>query len=158
MAKPEKSEGERIVAQNRKAFHDYEIIETLEAGMVLLGTEVKSMREGRINLKDSYIRIKKGEVFLYSCHISPFMSGSYNNHEPERIRKLLLHNREIKRLIGKTQEKGLAIIPLKVYFKHGKAKVEIALARGKKSYDKRESLRKKEQARDMDRLRKHYRT
>jgi SsrA-binding protein len=147
-------QGIRLIAKNKKAFHDYEILETFEAGMVLLGTEVKSLREGRANLKDSYARIRGGEVFLHGLHISVYANASYNNHEPERIRKLLLHNREIKRLVGKTVERGLALVPLKVYFKHGKAKVELALARGKKQYDKRESLKRKQEAREMDRIRK----
>ena len=150
--------GSRLVCQNKKAFFDYEILETVEAGMVLVGTEVKSLREGRANLKDSYAKIKNGEVFLYGFHISPYFAGSYNNHEPERVRKLLLHNREIYRLTGKTQEKGLALIPLKVYFKGGRAKVELGLARGKKLYDKRETLKKKQGDRDMARIRKDYKT
>ncbi|MEJ5366184.1 MAG: SsrA-binding protein SmpB [Desulfosoma sp.] len=148
--------GIKIVCQNKKAFHDYEILETLEAGMVLTGTEVKSLREGRANLKDSYARIKGGEIWLYDFHISPYPCASYNNHEPERTRKLLMHRREIRRLAGKTQEKGLTLVPLKVYFSKGKAKVEIALARGKKDYDKRERIKQKEEAREMDRLRKKY--
>ncbi len=145
----------RLVCQNKKAYHDYEIVETMEAGMVLLGTEVKSLREGRANLKDSYAKIRKGEVFLYGLHISPYSHASYDNHEPERVRKLLLHAFEIKRLLGKTQEKGFSLIPLKVYFNKGRAKVELALARGKKLYDKRESIKRKEENREMDRLRKH---
>uniref|UniRef100_A0A832A2Q9 SsrA-binding protein n=1 Tax=Desulfacinum infernum TaxID=35837 RepID=A0A832A2Q9_9BACT len=149
-------DGIKIVCQNKKAFHDYEIIETLEAGMVLTGTEVKSLREGRANLKDSYARIKGGEIWLHDFHISPYPCASYNNHEPERTRKLLLRRREIRRLAGKTQEKGLTLVPLKVYFSKGKAKVEIALARGKKDYDKRERIKQKEEAREMDRLRKKY--
>ncbi len=157
MAKTEKKPaegGSRLIAQNKKAFHDYEINERFEAGIVLLGTEVKSLREGRANLKDSYARVKRNEVFLYGLHISPYTHASYDNHEPERVRKLLLHAAEIRRLLGKTQERGFALVPLKVYFKDGKAKVEIALARGKKEYDKRESLKRKEETREMDRLRK----
>ncbi len=150
------NDGSRLVCQNKKAFFDYEIVETVEAGMVLVGTEVKSLREGRANLKDSYARIKNGEIFLYDFHISTYGAGSYNNHEPERVRKLLLHKQEINRLTGKTQEKGFALIPLKVYFKGGRAKVELGLARGKKLYDKRESLKKKQGDRDMDRIRKEY--
>ncbi|MDY0042067.1 MAG: SsrA-binding protein SmpB [Desulforhabdus sp.] len=150
------NQGARLVCQNKKAYHDYEIVETLEAGMVLLGTEVKSLREGRANLKDSYARVKKGQVYLYGLHISPYSHASYNNHEPERVRKLLLHRYEIKRILGKTQERGFSLIPLKIYFKEGRAKVELALARGKKLYDKRESLKKKEEAREMDRLRKRH--
>lgn len=147
----------RLVCQNKKAYHDYEIIEKLEAGIVLLGTEVKSLREGRANLKDSYAKITRGEVFLYGLHISPYSHASYDNHDPERVRKLLLHNTEIKRLVGKTQERGFSLIPLKIYFNHGRAKVELGLARGKKLYDKRESLKRKEETREMDRLRKQRR-
>ncbi len=150
------SGGIRIVCQNKKAYFDYEILESMEAGIVLLGTEVKSLREGRANLKDSYAKIRKGELYLQGFHISPYTHASYNNHEPERVRKLLLHAREISRLAGKTQEKGLALIPLKVYFKGGKVKVELGLARGKKLYDKRESLKKKQEAREMSRLKKNY--
>jgi SsrA-binding protein len=147
----------RLVCQNKKAYHDYEIMEKLEAGIVLLGTEVKSLREGRANLKDSYAKITRGEVFLYGLHISPYSHASYDNHDPERVRKLLLHNTEIKRLVGKTQERGFSLIPLKIYFSHGRAKVELGLARGKKLYDKRESLKRKEETREMDRLRKQRR-
>lgn len=154
--KSEKSTGIKLVCQNRKAFHDYEIVETVEAGLVLVGTEVKSLRDGRANLKDSYARIKRGEAFLYGLHISAYTHAYYDNHDPERVRKLLLHRQEIKRLLGKTQEKGFALIPLKIYFKEGKAKVEIALARGKKAYDKRESLKRKEETRELDRARKRY--
>jgi SsrA-binding protein len=159
MAKKKKSidkNPNRVVCQNKKAYFDFEVIEKLEAGMVLKGTEVKSLREGRANLKDSYARIKKGEVYLHGLHISPYPNASYNNHEPERVRKLLLHAREIKRLLGKTQEKGFSLVPLKIYFRQGKAKVELALARGKKLYDKRESIKRKQEARDMDRLKKRY--
>ena len=148
------SERIKLIAQNRKAWHDFEIGEKFEAGMVLLGTEVKSLREGRANLKDSYARIKRNEVFLFDLHISPYSHASYENHEPERVRKLLLHGAEIKKLLGKTQERGYSLIPLRLYFKEGRVKVEIALARGKKEYDKRESLKRKEGNREMDRLRK----
>ncbi len=146
----------RLVCHNKKAYHDFEILETFEAGMVLQGTEVKSLREGRANLKDSYAKIKRGEVFLHGLHISPYHHASYNNHEPERVRKLLLHRREIKRLTGKTVERGLTLVPLKIYFSRGLAKVELALARGKKAYDKRESLKRKQEARDLERMRKRY--
>lgn len=152
---PEKS-GNRVVCQNKKAYFNYEIVEKFEAGMVLVGTEVKSLREGRANLKDSYAKIRKDEVYLYGLHISPYPHAYYDNHEPERVRKLLLHKEEIKRLVGKTQEKGFALIPLKIYFSGGKAKVELALAQGKKLYDKRESIKRKEEAREMDRLRKRH--
>lgn len=144
----------RLVCQNRKAYHDYHILETVEAGLVLTGTEVKSLREGRANLKDSYARIRNNEVFLFGFHITPYSHASYDNHDPERVRKLLLHRFEIKRLLGKTQEKGLSLIPLKIYFNKGRAKVELALAQGKKLYDKRESIKRKESVREMDRMRK----
>lgn len=135
---------EKIITTNRKARHDYEILETMEAGIVLQGTEVKSLREGRANLKDSYATVKDGEVFLLNAHISPYKHGNINNHEPTRTRKLLLHKKEIRRLIGKVQEKGLTLVPLKMYFKNGKVKVELALARGKKIYDKRKDMAKRD--------------
>jgi len=141
----------KIVCQNKKARHDYHIIEVIEAGMVLLGTEVKSLREGRANLKDSYARIRDGELYLVQAHITPYSHASYDNHDPERVRKLLVHKRELKRLTGKTQEKGLTLVPLKIYFKDGKAKIELALASGKKSYDKRETLKRQTQKREMER-------
>lgn len=149
------SEKIKLIAQNKKAYHDFEIGEKFEAGIVLLGTEVKSLREGRANLKDSYAKVKRNEVFLVGLHISPYSHASFDNHDPERVRKLLLHHAEIKKLLGKTQERGFSLVPLKVYFKNGKAKVEIALARGKKEYDKRESLKRKEETREMDRLRRN---
>ena len=158
MAKAQAQEGNiKIIAQNKKAFHDYEISDRFEAGLVLLGTEVKSLREGRANLKDSYARVKKEEVFLYGLHISPYTHASFDNHDPERVRKLLLHKSEIKRLQGKTQERGFSLVPLKVYFKNGRAKIEIALARGKKEYDKRESIKRKEENRELDRIKKRNR-
>ena len=141
----------KIVCQNKKARHDYHIIEVIEVGMVLLGTEVKSLREGRANLKDSYARIRDGELYLVQAHITPYSHASYDNHDPERVRKLLVHKRELKRLTGKTQEKGLTLVPLKIYFKDGKAKIELALASGKKSYDKRETLKRQTQKREMER-------
>lgn len=156
MTKKSSSDGIKLVCQNKKAYHDYEILETLEAGMVLLGTEVKSLRQGRANLKDSYAKIRHGEVFLSGLHISPYTHASFNNHEPERVRKLLLHKYEIKRLLGKTQEKGFSLIPLKIYFRKGVVKVELGLARGKKLYDKRETLKRKEEARELERVRKRY--
>jgi SsrA-binding protein len=146
-----KSPNIKVVCQNKKARYDYEIIEVIEAGMVLLGTEVKSLRQGRANLKDSYARIKSGELFLMQAHISPYTHAYYDNHEPDRVRKLLVHKREIKRLQGKTLEKGLTLIPLRIYFKDGKAKVELALARGKRRYDKRETLKRKTEERELER-------
>ncbi len=139
-----KDSGEKPVASNRKAFHDYFILDKLEAGVALLGTEVKSIREGRINLKDSYALIRDGEPFLVNCHISPYSHGNRENHDPLRTRKLLLHRKEIRKLIGKTQEKGLTLVPLRVYLKRGRIKIELGVARGKKEYDKRETERRKE--------------
>jgi SsrA-binding protein len=136
--------GEKLVASNRKAFHDYFILDRLEAGIVLLGTEVKSIREGRINLKDSYAGVRDGEAFLMNCHISPYSHGNRENHDPTRTRKLLLHCKEIRKLIGKTQEKGLTLVPLRVYLTRGRVKVELGVARGKREYDKRETERRKE--------------
>ncbi len=139
---------EKLVASNKKAYHDYFILDKLEAGISLLGTEVKAIREGRINLKDSYAMIKSGEPFLLNCHISPYSHGNRENHDPTRTRKLLLHAQEIRRLIGKTQEKGLTLVPLRVYLRRGRIKVELGLARGKKLYDKRETERRKEADRE----------
>lgn len=147
----------KIIAVNRKARHDYFIEDDFEAGMVLKGTEVKSLRLGRVNLKDSYARINKGEVFVHQLHISPYPFAHYDNHDPLRPRKLLLHKFEIRRLYGKVNEKGLALIPLKIYFQKGKAKMTLALARGKRKYDKRETLRSRDEKREMDRaLRRDY--
>ena len=147
-----KDSPKKIIAQNRKARHDYEILETYEAGIALRGTEVKSLRDGRANLKDSYAAMRNGEVWLYGVHISPYSHGNINNHDPERDRKLLLHRREIRRLIGKTKETGLTLVPLQLYFDHGKVKVELALAKGKKQYDKRESIAKRDAEREMKRV------
>ena len=140
--------GEKLIASNKKAFHDYFIIDKLEAGIALFGTEVKSSREGRINLKDSYAMVKGGEAFLMNCHISPYSHGNRENHDPTRMRKLLLHRNEIRKLIGKTQEKGLTLVPLRAYLKRGKIKIELGVARGKKQYDKRETERRKEAERE----------
>ena len=145
----------KIVCQNKKASHDYFIDEALEAGMVLLGPEVKSLRDGRANLVDGYARVQNWEVFLHNMHITPYPYAHHLNLDPKRTRKLLLNKREIKKLIGKTKEKGYALIPLKVYFKGSRAKVEIGLAKGKKKYDKRQSLKEKEQKREMDRVKKY---
>ncbi|EAX47703.1 SsrA-binding protein [Thermosinus carboxydivorans Nor1] len=141
----------KIVAENRKARHDYHIHETYEAGIVLTGTEVKSLRAGKANLKDSYARIENAEVMLHNMHISPYEQGNRFNHEPLRTRKLLLHRYEINKLIGKTKEKGYTLVPLKIYFTRGKAKVELALASGKKLYDKREDMAERDARREMDR-------
>jgi len=146
--------GIKIACTNRKAYHDYFIEDTLEAGIQLRGTEVKSLREGRGNLKDSYGLIKDGEAFLLGFHISPYSHGGVFNHEPERTRKLLLHKKEIIRLHGKIKEKGLAVVALKVYFKKGLAKVELGLVRGKRKYDKREAIKERSDRRDMERVMK----
>ncbi|MFD1739406.1 SsrA-binding protein SmpB [Bacillus salitolerans] len=145
-----KGEG-KVVAQNKKANHDYFIEETYEAGIVLQGTEIKSIRNGRINLRDSFARVHRGEVFLYNAHISPYEQGNRFNHEPLRTRKLLLHKKQIAKLIGETKEAGVTLVPLKVYLKNGFAKVLIGLGKGKKNYDKREDLKKKEAKRDIER-------
>lgn len=145
----------KIIANNKKARHDYEISGELEAGIVLVGTEVKSIRQGKVNLKDAYADIKNGEVFLKQMHITPYKNAYYDNHDPLRSRKLLLHNREIKKLIGKVAERGFTIVPLKVYFKNGKIKVQIALARGKKLYDKRDTIKKRDIQREIDRYQKN---
>lgn len=144
----------KIVTKNRKAWHDYSIEEEIEAGMVLLGTEVKSLRAGRANLKDAYGRIDKGELFIHQMHISPYPFAYYDNHDPLRPRKLLLHKSELKRLEAKIREKGISVIPLKIYFKRGKAKVTIGLARGKRKYDKRQSIKEREMKRELDRANK----
>ncbi|HYS16502.1 MAG TPA: SsrA-binding protein SmpB [Candidatus Binatia bacterium] len=142
--------GDRPIATNRRARHEYEILETVEAGLVLRGTEVKSLRAGLVNFKDSYASVRSGEGWLLGCHISPYSHGSDANHDPERDRKLLLHKREIARLGGKISERGLTLVPLRLYFKDGRAKVELGLARGKKLHDKRASLREREVRREMD--------
>jgi len=144
----------KIVCQNKKAGHEYFLDEFFEAGLVLLGAEVKSLREGRANLVDSYAKVKQEEVFLYNMHITPYPFAHHMEMDPMRIRKLLLNKREIKRLIGKTEQRGYSLIPTKVYFVRGKAKVEIALAKGKKKYDKRSALKEKELKRDIEQARK----
>ena len=145
-------QGIKIAAENRKSRHDYSIHETFEAGIELVGTEVKSLRAGKANLKDAYAQITKtAEVYVYNLHISPYEQGNQFNHEPLRPRRLLLHRAEIRRLIGKVKEKGYALIPLKMYFTHGLVKMELALATGKKLYDKRQSMAEKDAKREMDR-------
>jgi SsrA-binding protein len=141
---------ERGIATNRRARHEYHILETVEAGLVLRGTEVKSLRAGQVNFKDSYASIRNGEGWLIGCHISPYSHGTDANHDPERDRKLLLHRRELSRLTGKIAERGLTLVPLRLYFKDGRAKVELGLARGKKLHDKRATLREREVQREMD--------
>ena len=141
----------KVVCQNKKAYHDYFIDETMEAGIVLVGTEVKSLRLGMANLKDSYARVKDSELFLVNTHISPYKQADrFTQPEPDRTRKLLLHKQEISKLIGKTKEKGYTLVPTKIYFKNGRAKVEIALAKGKKLFDKREAIKKKTVEREME--------
>ena len=144
----------KIVAQNKKAFHDYFVEETFEAGMVLTGTEVKSLRDGKANLKDSYVIIKDAEAFLLNCHISPYTHGNIMNHDPVRTRKLLLHRKEIIRLQGIAAQKGYSLVPLKIYFKESRAKVEIGLVKGKRQYEKRETIKKKEADREIERAMK----
>ncbi len=145
----------KVVARNRKATHDYFILETYEAGIVLTGTEIKSVREGRINLRDGYAKIDSGELWLYNVHISPYERGSFYNHDPLRPRKLLLRREEIKRLLGKTKEKGLTLVPLSMYIKDNRwAKVEVALAKGKKQYDKRAAIAERDAQRAMERARR----
>ena len=144
-------EEEKNITVNRKARYEYSIIQTYEAGIVLQGTEVKALRQGKANIVDSYAMLRAGEVWLIALHISPYEQGNINNHEPTRDRKLLLKKSEIRKLIGKTKEKGLTLVPLRLYFKKGKVKVEIALAKGKKVYDKREAITKRDQKRDQER-------
>jgi len=147
----------KIIADNRKARFDYEIVETFEAGLVLTGSEVKSLRNAQVQLKDSYISFRGQEAFLQNAHISEYTASSYNNHSPERLRKLLMHAHELEQIRAALAEKGLSCVPLKIYFKKGKAKLEIALAKGKKKGDKRESLKAKDSKREMDRAMKKSR-
>jgi len=146
-----KEQGQKVIASNRKARHDYSIIDTYEAGVMLMGTEVKSLRLGRVSLVDSFATVDDGEVWLRGVHIPEYTQGSWTNHEPRRARKLLLHRQEIERLIGKTREGGLTLVPLRLYFSDGKVKVELALARGKKSYDKRQDLAKRDAQKEIAR-------
>lgn len=147
----QKTAGIKIAAENRKARHDYHIHETFEAGIALTGTEVKSLRAGKANLKDSYARIDNGELMLHNLHISPYEQGNRFNHEPLRTRKLLMHRYEINNLVGQTREKGYTLTPLKLYFSKGKVKVELALTTGKKNYDKRHDMAEKDAKREIDR-------
>jgi SsrA-binding protein len=146
--KTEREKAQSNIAENRKAYHDYHLLETFEAGIVLLGTEVKSIREGRVNLRDSFARVEDGEVFLYNVNISPYSHRGYADHEPLRRRKLLLHRDEIRKLIGKTVEKGMTLVPVRLYYKDGRVKVAVSLAKGKKDYDKRETLKRREADRE----------
>jgi SsrA-binding protein len=148
---PDKSAREaaqKHIAENRKALHDYHILETFEAGIALLGTEVKSIREGRVNLRDSYAQVNRGEIFVHNVHIQPYSHRGYAEHEPLRARKLLLHAHEIRKLIGKTVERGMTMVPLRLYFKNGRVKVALALAKGKQAHDKREAIKKREVERE----------
>ncbi|MCZ6635627.1 MAG: SsrA-binding protein SmpB [bacterium] len=140
----------KIIVQNRKARRDYEILDTYEAGLALTGTEVKSLRQGKAHLKDSYARVENGEAYLHKVHISEYIQGNRFNHDPERKRKLLLHKHEIRRLRVRTEERGLTLIPLKLYFKKGRAKVELGLARGKRAYDKRQTIARRDAQRDLE--------
>ena len=155
MAKPEKStdaKDVRSIARNRRARHDYHILETFEAGLVLTGTEVKSLRDGKANISDAYGIIRDGEAFLLNLHIAPYESRGYANHEPDRTRKLLLHRKEIRRLIGAVERQGLTLVPLELYFKNGVAKVALALGKGKKLHDKRDAERERDAAREIARV------
>jgi SsrA-binding protein len=144
-----KERGQKVIVSNRKARHDYAILDTYECGLVLVGTEVKSLREGKASLADAFATVDDGEVWLRNVHIPEYTQGTWTNHMPRRTRKLLLHRREIEKLIGKTKESGLSLVPLSMYFKDGKVKVEIALAKGKKAYDKRQTLAKRDAQRDI---------
>jgi len=146
--KTDREKAQSYIAENRKAYHDYHLLETFEAGIALLGTEVKAIREGRVNLRDSFARIEDGEVFLYNVNISPYSHRGYADHEPLRRRKLLLHRDEIRKLIGKTVEKGMTLVPTRLYFKDGRVKVAVSLAKGKQLYDKRETERRREADRE----------
>ena len=142
--KVERKKAERIIADNRKAHHDYHLIETFEAGMALVGTEVKAIREGRVNLRDSFAKVANGEVFVHNVHIGSYSCRGYADHEPLRPRKLLLHRHEIRKLIGKTVERGMTLVPVRMYFKDGRVKMAISLAKGKQAHDKRETIRRRE--------------
>jgi SsrA-binding protein len=142
--KEERRKAERIIADNRKAHHDYHLIETFEAGVALVGTEVKAIREGRVTLRDSYARVTGGEVFVHNVHIGSYSSRGYADHEALRPRKLLLHRHEIRKLIGKTTERGMTLVPVRMYFKNGRVKMAISLAKGKQAHDKRETIRRRE--------------
>jgi SsrA-binding protein len=142
--KDDRKKAERIIADNRKAQHDFHLLETFEAGVALVGTEVKAIREGRVNLRDSFARVDGGEIFVHNVHIGAYSSRGYADHEPLRPRKLLLHRREIEKLIGKTTERGMTMVPVRMYFKNGRVKVAISLAKGKKDYDRRETIKRRE--------------
>ncbi len=143
---------EKLITKNKKAFHEFEVVERFEAGVVLVGTEVKSIREGKINLKEAYAKIKQGEVWLMQCHINPYSHGTSFNHDPVRPRKLLLHRAEIRRLFGKVKEKGMTLVPLAATFRNGRVKIELGLAKGKSTVDKRHAEREKDDKREMQKL------
>jgi SsrA-binding protein len=144
----DREQAQKIVAENRKASHDYHLLETFEAGVVLVGTEVKAIREGRVNLRDSFCRVENGEVYAYNVHISAYSHRGYADHEPTRRRKLLLHREEIRKLVGKTVERGMTLVPVRLYFKKGRVKLAVSLAKGKKTYDKRETVKRRDAARE----------
>ena len=148
LEKTDREAAQANIAENRKAYHDYHLLETFEAGIVLLGTEVKAIREGRVNLRDSFARLDDGEAYLYNVNISPYSHRGYAEHEPLRRRKLLLHRDEIRKLVGKTVEKGMTLVPVRMYFKNGRVKVAVSLAKGKKEYDKRETIKRRETDRE----------
>jgi len=149
------AEGIKIICKNRKAFFNFEVEDTFEAGIALVGSEMKSLRQGKVNLSDSYAKVIEGELFLVDAHIAAYDQANLQNHDPLRQRKLLMHAREIRKLAGKVAERGYSLVPLKLYFKNGKVKVELGLARGKKSYDKREAIRKKDERRELERMAKY---
>lgn len=151
-----KDDGIKIIVSNKKAFHDFHILEKIETGIVLTGSEVKSLREGKCNLKDSYARIREGETWLIGLNIGSYKNAGYSDHEPERSRKLLLHKDEITRIYRKVTEKGITLIPLKIYFKKGIAKVELGLAAGKREFDKRDTIARRDREREIKRLEKKY--
>jgi SsrA-binding protein len=144
----DREKAQTAIAENRKAHHDYHLLETFEAGIALLGTEAKAIREGRVNLRDSFARVEDGEVYLYNVHISPYSRRGYADHEPTRRRKLLLHRSEIRKLVGKTVERGMTLVPVRFYYKNGRVKVALSLAKGKKEYDKRETIKRREAERE----------
>ena len=146
--KTDREKAQRLIADNRKAFHDYHVLETWEAGLVLLGTEIKAIREGRVNLRDSYARVENGEVWLANVHISPYSHSGYASHEERRQRKLLMHKHEINKLTGLVREKGLTLVPLQLYFKNGRLKASLALVKGKQAHDKRETIKRREADRE----------
>lgn len=148
MAKTAREEAQKNIAENRKAFHDYHILETFEAGVALLGTEVKAIREGKVNLRDSYARVEDGEVWIYNVHINPYSHRGYSDHNPTRKRKLLLHRQEIRKLIGRTVERGMTLVPTRLYFRNGHVKVALGLAKGKQAHDKRETIKRRETDRE----------